>query len=191
MTWPALLLALLSAAAPARPSAQTDPARGGGESPHGDLALDCNECHGQDGWVPLATHPRFRHDTTGFELDGAHVLARCTSCHQSLLLEQVGSACADCHADPHRGELGWQCERCHTPRTWDAQRDLRLVHERTRFPLAGAHARLECGACHGVGHFVGTPAECVACHQLDYDRTTHAEEGLSLRCEECHWTMTW
>jgi hypothetical protein len=37
-------------------------------------------------------------------------------------------------------------------------------HGRTRFPLTGAHARVDCESCHLAGKMAGTPRTCAACH---------------------------
>ncbi len=161
------------------------------ENPHGDLAIDCGECHNPDRWVPVED-VKFRHETTGFALEGAHVGLRCRSCHQSLVFSRVGTACVDCHRDSHRGELGFRCESCHTPRTWSNQREMFSVHSRTRFPLVAAHASLDCAACHRGQQpfeYANTPSECSTCHAARYDQTrspNHAQVGFSRRCQECH-----
>jgi hypothetical protein len=60
-------------------------------------------------------------------------------------------ACTDCHKDPHQGRLGTACAGCHTPADWrkvsGAVRE-RAFHDRTRYPLRGAHAAVRCEACH-------------------------------------------
>jgi hypothetical protein len=167
-------------------------AQGRNDSPHGDLALDCGECHGSDGWVPLDEPLRFDHASTGFALNGTHAHASCRSCHESLVFSHVGTACGDCHVDPHRGELGLACETCHRPTTWTNQREMFQVHSRTRFPLMSIHARLDCTACHRDQRpfqYATTAAECGGCHLETYLQTTnphHLPAGFSRRCEECH-----
>jgi hypothetical protein len=166
--------------------------QGGAEPPHGDLQIDCAECHNPERWVPVSATPTFRHDQTGFTLQSAHATATCRSCHRSLVFSQVGTACADCHKDAHRGEMGFQCESCHTPTTWTNQREMFQVHNRTRFPLFASHSRLDCTACHRSQtpyQYKNTPAECGNCHLSTYLGTTsprHVQAGFSRRCEDCH-----
>ncbi|MGD8895053.1 MAG: cytochrome c3 family protein [Acidobacteriota bacterium] len=170
------------------------PVRGqdSGDDPHGNLTLDCGECHNPERWVPVERPPTFRHDTTGFALKASHTQVSCRRCHESLVFHQVGTACADCHQDAHRGELGFRCESCHTPATWTNQREMFQVHSRTRFPLLAVHARLDCAACHAKQEpwqYAATPAECGNCHLETYLETTdpsHEEAGFSRRCEDCH-----
>jgi hypothetical protein len=162
------------------------------EMPHGDLTIDCGECHDPEKWIPVVKPPTFRHETTGFPLELAHQRVSCRSCHRTLVFARVGTACADCHRDSHRGELGTRCETCHTPTTWSNQRDVFRSHTRSRFPLFVAHARLDCTACHRNQlpyQYANTPAECGACHLETWQQTTnppHAASGFSRRCEDCH-----
>jgi hypothetical protein len=168
------------------------PGQEGDEEGHGDLSLDCGECHDPERWVPVDNPPTFRHDTTGFELMGSHSGVSCRRCHLSLVFSRVGTACADCHEDAHRGELGFRCESCHTPTTWTNQREMFQAHSRTRFPLLAAHARLDCAACHREQRpweYATTPAECGNCHLETYQQTlnpNHVAAGFSRRCEDCH-----
>lgn len=181
---PAAGLAALMPVLPLRSQSSSEP-------PHGDLAIDCGECHDAERWVPVRG-ARFRHETTGFRLEGAHAGVGCRSCHRSLVFNRVGTACADCHSDSHRGELGFECGLCHRPVSWNNQREMFAVHSRTRFPLLAVHASLDCDACHRNQQpyqYANTPTECGVCHARTYDATTspnHAQVGFSRRCEECH-----
>jgi len=167
-------------------------AQGAEQQPHGDLAIDCGECHSPERWTPVANPLTFEHDSTGFKLRAAHSGVSCRSCHRSLVFHEVGTACADCHKDAHRGELGFRCETCHSPTTWTNQREMFRVHSRTRFPLLSIHARLDCTACHRNQRpyeYANTPAECGNCHYQTYLETTdpnHLQAGFSRRCEDCH-----
>ncbi len=173
-------------------------------SPHGDLKIDCSQCHVTESWRKWPDKPGFRHEQTGFRLQQAHAQAKCLSCHKSLEFSRVPTSCADCHRDPHQAALGFDCQTCHTPTSWTNQRSMRDAHERTRFPLLGAHARLDCTACHrrssNAGptgelssavraEFAGTPTDCLACHLPDYQAArdpNHVSAGFSRRCTDCH-----
>ena len=173
--------------------------QGTGDNPHGDLQIDCGECHNPERWTPVDKPPTFRHGRTGFALDSAHGRVSCRGCHRSLVFNQVGTACADCHKDSHRGELGTRCESCHTPTTWTNQREIFQAHNRSRFPLFVSHARLDCTACHrgqNPYQYKNTSAECGNCHLSTYLATTnpsHVQGGFSRRCEDCHnvTSSTW
>jgi hypothetical protein len=166
------------------------------ESPHGDLTISCAECHSSADWAPLSSPLPFDHADTGFPLQGMHAASDCMTCHESLVLGDIGSACADCHVDPHAGELGFDCERCHGTLSRDPRFGLEAFHDTTLFPLTGAHRALECGACHRETppfEYQLTPLECFACHADDYRTATpdHPAAGFSVDCETCHRTDAW
>ena len=162
------------------------------EQPHGNLDRDCAECHTADSWKIAGKPPKFRHETTGFKLDGTHAQTSCRGCHATLVFNHVGTACADCHKDAHRGELGSQCDACHLPSSWSNQTQMLQAHNRTRMPLFATHARLDCTACHRNQRpfqYATTPAECGNCHLSTYLATTspnHSAAGFSRKCEDCH-----
>jgi hypothetical protein len=206
-----VLLGMATALAQTPRPVASPPAVMSASSPHGDLKIDCSQCHVTESWRKWPDKPGFRHEQTGFPLKQAHAQAKCLSCHKSLEFSRVPTSCADCHRDPHQAALGFECQSCHAPTTWTNQRDLRDAHEQTRFPLFGAHARLDCTACHrkstGGGptgalsdavaaDFAGTPADCLACHLSDYQRASnpnHVGGGFSRRCTDCHGAhgQTW
>lgn len=170
------------------------------EYPHGDFQGDCTLCHGDDGWKPARISRQFDHakrNRSHFALTGAHASVSCTSCHASLDFSKQKTMCVSCHQDPHLGEFGTECARCHTPRSFIDRAGMVRMHQTTRFPLAGAHAGLDCEACHppvGQGRlrFVATNAECRDCHLADYQATLapdHAASGFPLECATCHNTM--
>ncbi|MFN8587323.1 MAG: hypothetical protein U0704_05935 [Candidatus Eisenbacteria bacterium] len=169
------------------------------ENPHGSFRGECALCHSSSDWRTLRLSKRFDHARYGFALESAHASAACTSCHQSLDFSRAQTACASCHADPHRGEMGTECARCHGARSFTDRAPMVRAHELTRFPLNGAHATAACEECHrpaaqGQLQFVGTAAECRACHEADYRATRnpdHAAQGFPLDCRGCHTAQTW
>lgn len=59
-----------------------------------------------------------------------------------------------------------------------------------RFPLLGAHADLECAACHADGRYTGRSSECLACHAV-----ARPVEHYPGDCAACHtpeggWTVS-
>ncbi len=167
------------------------------DNPHQDDRLDCAQCHNAERWTPVVAPPGFHHQATGFALEGVHARVSCRNCHRTLVFQKVGTACADCHGDAHRGELGFRCEVCHTPRSWQTQRTLFDVHGRTRFPLAGMHARVDCDACHRgrpASQYATTPTDCASCHVQSYSNArnpSHTGGGFSKSCEGCHTVYGW
>lgn len=75
-----------------------------------------------------------------------------------------------------------RCALCHTTTSWD---DVRFAHDRTGFPLHGAHAKVTCRSCHPGGFAKPVPDRCAGCH-----RDVHAGE-FGLHCEGCHDESSW
>ena len=163
----------------------------------------CASCHGQEAWSPA---PGFDHDRTAFPLSGGHRELACASCHPQQPAPQAGDpdaaflklrglaheSCASCHRDPHAGRMGQQCQQCHTTTGWrDGARD-RFDHDRTGFPLTGAHRQTACASCHRSRGASGEATfgklahgSCTDCH-----RDVH-EGRLGSTCQSCHSTASW
>ena len=190
----ALGLAAFAAEGPVARSAE-EPAY-----PHGSFQGDCSECHGDEGWKPARISRKFDHaKRTGFPLTGAHTSVKCQACHTTLDFTQPRKLCSSCHQDPHLGEFGPDCARCHTPRSFLDRAGMVRMHQMTRFPLAGAHAGLDCESCHPLaaqGHlrFATTDADCYSCHRTAFAGTTnpaHVALGFPTDCVTCHTSLAW
>ncbi len=154
----------------------------------GQQKEDCEYCHDEKKWK---TAPGFNHDDTQYALRGKHKKVKCADCHDSekdperhvfpvpknetfLRFAPVDhKACTDCHKDVHEGKFGQRCQSCHVVDGWHILKNVsgeRAFHEKTDFPLKGAHADVDCKKCHGP--FPGIPAKfkkvphekCITCH---------------------------
>lgn len=166
-------------------------------NPHGSLRAECEACHTSGSWRKLRKPVTFRHETTGFALEGRHKGVACRRCHASLEFQKVGTACADCHRDVHQGRAGTACQDCHTPARWALRSRAVAEHARTAFPLRGAHTMVECARCHAGSAETLAPAvgrDCYACHADAYAATanpSHPAAGFPVTCESCHTTVAW
>ena len=165
--------------------------------PHDTFPADCSLCHMGSTWQELVPDFEFDHEAeTGVALTGAHDEARCLRCHNDRgpVDQFTAQGCSGCHEDVHRGTLGTRCDTCHEDRNWRAVGMIEM-HNRTRFPLHGAHAVTSCQRCHAgavVGQFLPTDTECVTCHQSDLLQTTnHVGLGWTFRCDRCHQPTKW
>jgi len=172
-------------------------ARLGPVIPHDTFPTECHLCHVGKTWDVLVRNFTFDHEKeTRVPLEGAHADAKCLRCHNDRGPVGVFQAqgCIGCHEDFHYGELGPDCTQCHDQRTWRPVGQIAL-HNRTRFPLVGAHAAVACWRCHPgaeVGNFIPTDTDCVACHRDDLARTTnHVGLGWVDRCDRCHVPTRW
>lgn len=147
----------------------------------------CEDCHVEQDWK--TTKSKFDHGLTAFPLLGKHAKVDCAKCHVTLAFKDARSECIACHEkeDQHRKRLGSLCEDCHNAvswKRWDFNHDAR-----TRFRLDGAHAKVDCYACHKapVTGRALLPMDCVSCHAGD---DAHAGK-LGRQCERCHVTGDW
>ncbi len=89
-------------------------------------------------------------------------------------------ACVHCHNSPHQGTTNDQCSGCHSTQTWRPSTFDLKRHERTKFPLQGAHQKAKCNLCHVDRKLKGQPTECAGCH-LDIHQGRFGED-----CARCH-----
>jgi len=157
----------------------------------GQFAEDCSGCHGETGWKPVV----FDHERARYRLMGKHASVVCGQCHppesqeDGTVLQRYRplsfSRCVDCHRDPHQPSLGRGCEDCHAVAGWRLAGNS-FDHERSRFPLRGAHARVRCEQCHVEGHYRDLAfSRCNDCH-ADYHRGQFDED-----CSGCHGEAAW
>jgi hypothetical protein len=151
----------------------------------GQFGEKCESCHGTRDWKTTT----FNHDRdTKYALRGKHRVAKCDSCHKgNLYKDKLGSACVDCHRkdDKHKGTLGNECGNCHSERDW--KEPAGFDHAKTRFPLLGKHASVECKSCHKSTVFKEAPSTCIGCHKKDDKH----EGTLGETCADCHTERDW
>ena len=164
-------------------------------NPHGPLEIPCENCHTAAGWMPLRATPEFNHDQTKYPLRGMHKGVTCTQCHANPVFTDVRKNCADCHADIHLRKFGPDCAQCHTVQGWFTSKQQVRNHQNL-FPLIGAHAAVECEACHKsfVGGQYRVLPYCSACHLAEFKATTnpnHVALKFSQTCDSCHSQDSW
>lgn len=164
------------------------------QSPHGDLkGVDCSTCHNPDNWSIDTKKLNFDHSKTAFPLAGQHKNADCKSCHTTLRFPGISKNCVSCHTTIHANTISTDCQACHTPAGWGIK-DVLPLHERSRFPLFGAHQTADCGQCHKnyeVRQFEPVQTDCYSCHSKDYHATAapnHPMNKFSKDCSTCHDT---
>ncbi len=155
----------------------------------------CASCHVETGFNNFA---KIRRRHPGVALKGGHKSVSCASCHTSRLdvAPPKGSACVSCHKPVHEAPFGRQCEDCHSSMTWLGlpSRLGYRVHNRTDFPLVGAHAEVECVKCHlpklpRNKRFRGLEYdECQSCHDDPHNWAfiQKPETKIENDCATCH-----
>ncbi len=157
---------------------------------------DCASCHSTEAFAPADF---FDHEKTKFALKGKHKEVECIDCHQKEsrnnkdfqhFADVPFTNCKSCHDDPHQNNLGTNCKTCHTEDSFSALNRIRKFnHSKTKFPLKGAHKKINCAECHQMDEDpksifqdqlgVKTNA-CISCH----DDVHNNKFGSN--CAECH-----
>ncbi|MHB8838818.1 MAG: multiheme c-type cytochrome [Gemmatimonadaceae bacterium] len=154
----------------------------------------CENCHGTAAWTPST----FNHANTGFPLTGAHVAARCASCHADGVFRGKTTVCSGCHlaqynatTNPNHTAASFPtaCESCHTTTRWQGAT---FNHDASFFPIySGAHKGRwsTCADCHTVATNYAI-FSCFSCHrQADMDAKHRGRTGYrydSALCYQCH-----
>jgi Cytochrome c7 and related cytochrome c len=169
------------------------------DDPHkGQLGLNCVQCHNFVDWKAAT---KIDHSKTRFPLTGLHAQVACAKCHApatpggpARLTGMAFAKCSDCHADPHHGTFAQSCETCHTTEGWkkipEAQQ---FDHSKTKFPLLGKHAQVDCVKCHTEGDFKRPVAfaKCMDCHTPDPHGGQFADRKDKGECAGCHTVDGW
>jgi hypothetical protein len=142
----------------------------------------CESCHDTKAWDRDIT---FDHSKTAFALTGAHSSITCTSCHEKeqsgatlhLRFDTADQECVSCHQpdNPHHGQfmkdgVTQDCASCHDTEAFTIAA---FDHDKTQFPLDGAHSGVSCRSCHQTEQ--GADGEAFV-----------RFKPLSTKCESCH-----
>jgi hypothetical protein len=168
----------------------------------GKLGAACVNCHTTASWRAaagkMAEGKRFDHDRTGYPLKGRHASVACASCHAAgRPLRVKHERCTDCHRDDHRGQFArradqGRCESCHDLSGFAPARFSVEDHQKTGYPLAGAHLAVACDACHRKVGPSALPAAGVRTASLRGGApsagggTTAVFRFAGTRCADCH-----
>jgi len=159
----------------------------------GQLGVDCARCHTLEAWKPASG---FDHQKSGYPLTGLHENVACLKCHKPrtenakvfVLYKDISFAsCGDCHQDPHHGAFASACQNCHVTVGWKMLKTTSTTsfdHDKTKFPLHGAHAKTACYDCHKGSDFKKPVAhnQCADCHNPD----PHKGQFAGFDCAKCH-----
>lgn len=164
---------------------------------------DCFACHSEHHGVNFQiirfATDTFRHELTGYLLQGAHQKQACSSCHKRTFVKDeklqkksstylgLETSCQACHQDFHQQTLGTECLSCHD---YNAFRPAPgFNHQTTAYPLQGKHQQVACQKCHKITvqnkvkfqQFKGVNADqCTQCH------TDVHQNKFGPVCTDCH-----
>lgn len=167
----------------------------------GRLGQNCASCHNFVDWKSI-NMGQFDHSKTRYPLTGLHLQVQCAKCHTNGAdgkPHYVGIAfnqCSDCHKDPHHGSFPQSCQSCHNTSGWKKislqSVNQRFDHSKTKFPLEGKHASVDCGQCHANGDFKKPLvfAKCMDCHK-DPHKGQFVKRSDQGECASCHTVQGW
>ena len=156
------------------------------------LGRNCESCHNSIKFKPAVF---FNHDSTKFKLTGAHTKVECIKCHVKeklngkIFQKFTGlefANCTPCHKDVHKGKFGKNCSSCHNDNSFKILNRNSFDHDKTKFPLKGAHANVKCSSCHG-NNLLSKPkfAKCTDCHK-DAHFGEFTVNNVVRNCKDCH-----
>ncbi len=188
------------------------------KSPKYGSLNNCIKCHNESDWKEIHN---FNHNRdTRFILDGEHGQLKCNDCHQPekgklrlkskfiIMKNEIRyhwntldkKTCNECHKNVHIGKfsakmLEKKCSDCHTAEGWNLlpKENKHFDHAKTRFPLDGAHTKVNCNVCHTVNGkrvFTFNSFEqkfCIECHDNQHKTQFHTVFSQKA-CYECHTT---
>ncbi|MBK8012634.1 MAG: cytochrome c3 family protein [Deltaproteobacteria bacterium] len=160
-------------------------------------------------WKPFGTLRNFDHGLVGWPLEGAHRYQDCKKCHtksypKTKLPSYLGlrGECTTCHygsakdhgpggANPHAftDQRLTDCRVCHgfSNRKVTNLGTTKFDHDKTAFPIAGAHRQTKCVDCHRENLETFKVAkrdfsDCRGCHEDAHRSVISAER----KCASCH-----
>ncbi len=163
----------------------------------GRLGANCLQCHNYQDWKTVKVG-EFDHSKTRYPLTGLHSQVACAKCHtpgednKPRYTGILFSKCSDCHSDPHKGSFPQGCQACHSTSGWKRVSSeaisQRFDHSKTKYPLLGKHAEVECVQCHAGGDFKKPLAfqKCMDCHKPDPHNGQFAQRKDNGECSSCH-----
>ncbi len=170
----------------------------------GKFGNKCADCHNESSFLAVritGNAVTFNHDVTDFPLEGKHSSVTCSKCHTPPKAYRIDfSQCSNCHDDYHRGEFvnentSPDCDECHSVNegfeftTFSVEK-----HEKTLFPLQGAHMATPCFTCHRKSkrwEFNLQKYFCIDCHDDIHKGYLDKKFYPENQCSNCHEEGAW
>jgi hypothetical protein len=163
--------------------------------PHrGKLGANCSTCHQTANWKRI-DGSRFDHGRTRFPLRGRHAAVACAECHgpAATSMSIPGfERCSTCHEDRHGGQFDVagtapDCARCHDERGFKPSTFSLADHQRTGYPLEGAHRTVTCAKCHREVSTVTLASQGIDLRFSGPTPTTVRQfDFQTTACSDCH-----
>jgi hypothetical protein len=161
------------------------------------LPTTCQDCHSTKGWVPTTAT-----DHPWWPIQNKHVGVSCTACHtKGFRAGDTPKDCVGCHRKDYEGAplhfpngvetYPLDCAMCH------ADTGFKPSTFKHPWELVGRHIVTPCASCHKgtPPTYKGTPTDCYACHQADFDQRAPAKNPshttFPKTCLNCHLMSGW
>lgn len=161
---------------------------------------DCRKCHSEFSFTQVKGMDAFNHDITDFPLKGRHQNVDCKACHKGSLTQALAyKQCSNCHSDYHQRQFARQgvspdCAECHSVDGFAPSSFTIEQHDRSEFPLEGAHLATPCFACHKTDtgwNFAFGSKECTQCHDNFHEDVLSDKYLPNNECKNCHSVSAW
>lgn len=87
---------------------------------------------------------------------------------------------------PHGADFKISCKTCHSTKGWQLDKEIySFDHNKTKLPLVGQHAVINCKQCHPTLVFSDAKTHCIECHNDVHQLT------VGLDCSRCHTPASW
>ena len=167
----------------------------------GKFGTDCTKCHTVNGFSSKKSLKNFNHDQADFHIEGKHEGVDCKKCHVGKLTDPINfSKCSNCHDDFHQGDFkkngrSPDCAQCHSLQE-GFEYSLYSIedHQKSDFPLKGAHEATPCFACHVSEEkwsFKDIGVTCNDCHTDIHDGYIDKKYYPKKNCDACHSSENW
>jgi hypothetical protein len=164
------------------------------------FGTDCKQCHSEDSFQKMINPEAFKHDLTGYPLEGKHTAVDCRKCHLGKATDPLPhELCGNCHKDYHEGQFirgneHPDCNACHQVEGFTESSYTVERHQASSFPLEGAHQATPCFSCHLKNEewtFTGLSQQCAGCHTNVHEGGLGEKYYPQQKCVECHGTTGW
>jgi hypothetical protein len=173
------------------------------KDPHlNKFGQDCRQCHNEESFknTNIKGGKDFDHNKTDFKLEGKHIGVACASCHKKKVTDPLKhDKCINCHSDYHNKQfvkkgLIPDCSQCHNVKGFTTSSYSIEQHNKSTFPLKGAHEATPCLDCHRKQvkwNFKGIGTVCKDCHKDVHIRIIPAKYYPNGDCKICHNESKW
>lgn len=164
---------------------------------------DCIVCHsdhhGRNFDMVRFDEDNFKHDLTGYVLEGKHEVVDCRKCHAPDNIQDteikkrpntflgLDRKCLSCHDDFHQETLSTDCLSCHNMEAFNPAPN--FDHNEADFNLLGKHLEVDCIECHETTTKNGKDFQvfkdipfndCKSCHDDPHN------DQIDGKCLQCH-----